>query len=204
MALDRSMQNRDDAVAREAHFLRQTAGIDRKEALRTWRAEASKLLAETFTQWATDPARRARQIGQCVGELETLARQLYDRGWLVRHDLLMNLARQAIAPVAAAQAAGKISDFWPYYRASVRRFIPVNAEQVQRIARRDGSDTAHAAADLMAALSGVLAPRLASPVEAIGERHEEMRQEACKAPARSGRPKKFQAAEDATGDLFGG
>lgn len=201
MALDRQLQQRDDAVAREAYFLRQSAGIDRKEALRAWRAEAARLLGATFTHWSTDQARRQRQIGQCIAELEVLARHLYARGWLVKHETLVEMARQAIAPVATAQATGKIGDFFPYFRASVRRFVPVNADELQHTARREG---AQPAGDLMAALSGLIMPRQVSPVEALGERHAERVQEACKPAAKRGRPAKFQAAADATGDLFGG
>lgn len=201
MALDRQCQIRDDAVAREAYFLRQAGDIDRRQALRRWRAEAAELLASTFTHWAADPTRRQRQIGQCIAELEALARALFDRGWLLRHETLMATVRQAIAPVAAAQAAGKIGDFYPYFKASVRRYVPVNADDIQKTARREG---AQPAGDLMAALSGLLTARQVSPVEAIGERHAERVQESSKPAARRGRPKRFQAAADATGDLFGG
>jgi hypothetical protein len=203
MALDRQMQIRDQTVAREAQFLKAYGDVDRKEALRAWRAEAASLLGSTFTHWAAEPARRQRQIGQCIAELETMAKQLFDRGWLLKHERLVEVARKAIEPVATAQAAGKIGDFYPYFRASVLRFVPVNADDLQKAARRDGTDSAHAG-DLMAALAGVLMSRPVSPVEAIGERREEVRHEACKPHARRGRPKKFQAAEDATGDLFGG
>lgn len=204
MALDRQLQQRDAFVAREAHYLKQIGGIDRREALRAWRAEAAKLLGGTFTHWSADEARRSRQIGQCIAELEIMARQLFDRGWLLSQARLVEIAGQAIAPVAAAQAAGKIGDFHPYFRTAVRRFVPLNAEELQRTARRDGSDTAHAAGDVMAALVGALAPRQIGAVEAVGERHAERVHDASKPVARRGRPPKFKAAAEATGDLFGG
>lgn len=203
MALDRQMQIRDQQVAREAQFLKAYGDVDRRQALRAWRAEAASLLGATFTHWSADPARRQRQIGQCIAELETMAHQLFDRGWLLKHERLVEVARKAMEPVAAAQATGKIGDFFPYFRTSIRRFVPVNADELQKAARRDGSDSAHAG-DLMAVLAGVLTAKATSPVEAIGERRQEARQEACKAPARRGRPRKFQAAEEATGDLFSG
>ena len=204
MALDRQFQLREKRVAGEAYYLQQTAGIDRREALRAWREAAAKLLGDTFRHWATDPARRARQIGQCISELETMAEQLHDRGWLLSHDRLVALAAKAIAPVAAAQAAGKIGDFWPYFRAAARRFVPVNAEEIQQAARRDGADTTRTAGDVLAALAGALTAREASPVEAVGERRAESMQEASKPAAKRGRPPKFKAAAEATPDLFGG
>lgn len=200
MALDRQLQIRDAAVAREAHFLRQSVGIDRREALRAWRAEAAKLLSATFT-WPADPARRARLIGQCIGELEVLAQALFDRGWLVEQPRLLEMVRACITPIAAAQAAGKIADFWPYFRRSVRAYVPVNAEELQRVSRRDGATASQWAASALAVASGLLAAPKVSPVEAIGERRAEARQASGNAPAR-GRPRKFKAAEDATLPLF--
>lgn len=201
MALDRQLQIRDDAVAREAYFLKQNAGIERRQALRAWRAAAAELLAETFT-WPTDPAKRSRLIGQCVGELEVMARQLFDRGWLLKEERLLEVARTCITPVAAAQTAGKIGDFWPYFRAAVRKFVPVHAEELQRLSRREGG--AVGAADVFAAIAGVIGQRPAvTATEAIGERQAERMHEACKPAARRGRPPKFRAAAEATGDLFG-
>lgn len=197
MALDRQLQIRDDAARREAHFLRQAGGVERREALRAWRTEAAQLLGSTFTHWAADPARRQRQIGQCIAELEVLARHLFDRGWLLKHETLLSMAREAITPVAAAQAAGKIGDFYPYFRAAIRRYVPVNADEIQHTARREG---AQPAGDLMAALSGLLTARQASPVEAIGERHAERMHESSKPAARRGRPRKDTGA--GTLDLF--
>lgn len=201
MALDRQLQIRDDGVAREAYFLRQNAGIERRDALRSWRAAAAKLLGESFT-WPEDTRQRTRLIGQCVSELEVMARQLFDRGWLLKEERLLEVARTCIAPIATAQAAGKIGDFWIYFRTAVRRFVPIHAEQLQRLARREGG--AVGAADVFAVLAGAMSARPAvTATEAIGEHHAERVQAACTPPAKRGRPKKFQAAEDATGDLFG-
>ncbi|MBC8009971.1 MAG: hypothetical protein H7067_07730 [Burkholderiales bacterium] len=201
MALDRQFQIRETVVGREAHFLKQHGGVDRAVALRNWRRDAANLLQATLS-WPTDASRRTRLIGQCIGELEGMSRQLYDRGWLLQQDRLLEVARTCLAPIAAAQAAGKIDDFWPYFRASVRRFVPLHAEELQRLARQTGGVVG--AADVFAALSGVITERAAvTPVEAIGARHAERVQDACKPPTRRGRPPKFRAAAEATGDLFG-
>jgi hypothetical protein len=169
--------------------------------LRNWRSAAAHLLQTTLT-WPTDASRRTRLIGQCISELEVLSRQLYDRGWLLQQDRLLEVAKTCLAPIAAAQAAGKIEDFWPYFRASVRRFVPLHAEELQRLARQTRGVVG--ASDVFAALSGVITERPAiTPVEAIGDRHAERVQDARKPAARRGRPPKFRAAAEATGDLFG-
>jgi hypothetical protein len=200
MALDRQLQIRDDAVAREAHFLKQSADIERKAALRSWRAAAAKVLGDAFT-WPADPARRAKLIGQCTGELEVMAQHLFDRGWLLKEDRLIAMVETCIAPIAAAQVAGKIADFWPYFRSAVRRHVPVNADEIQHEARRVGG--AVSAADVFAGLSGLLQRPAITATEAIGERRAEARQEACKPAARGrGRPRKIIGEE--TLSLFEG
>lgn len=203
MALDRQLQIRDAEVAREAHYLRQFGGVDRRQALIEWRSEAASLLRASFT-WPADAARRERLIGQCLGELEVLARALFERGWLLKQPRLMEMVRACIQPIAAAQAAGKIADFWPYFRRSVRAYVPMHAEEIQHTARRDGVTASQWATDALALASGLLNAPAPSPVEIIGESHAARQQEACKPAAKRGRPPKFKAAADATPYLFGG
>ena len=63
----------------EARFLRERAGVDRKERLAAWREWAAKKLAAEFALPA-DPVARARLIGQCTAELERLRAWLVERG----------------------------------------------------------------------------------------------------------------------------
>jgi hypothetical protein len=190
----------------EARFLRERAGVDRKERLAAWREwAAKKLLADLAHVMPHEDAARARLIGQCTAELERMVRQLFDRGWLIEGKRLAEVVDTCLAPIAAAHRAGKVQDFWPHFRASVRRYVPINAEELQRTARRDGADAASAISGGLALALGMLtAPKAPSITEVIGERHAERVQAACKPGAKRGRPRKFQAATDATDDLFGG
>jgi hypothetical protein len=200
MALDRDVQERDgrreSLASAEARFLKERAGVDRRERLSAWREWAAKKLLAEFTHWPADPAARAKQIGQCTAELETLVRHLFERGWLLEGKRLAQVASDCLAPIAVAQRAGKIGDFFPYYRAAVRRYVGANAEEMQGMARRDGADVAQSMAGILAGVIG----RLQAPsiTEVIAERPK---QEPCTGAAR-GRPAKFKAAQSATLPLF--
>lgn len=186
----------------EARLMMDRVGLDRTERLRAWRAWAAKHLLGAFNHWPADQAARDHAVGLCIGELEVIAKHLHDREWLFNAKRLAQIVEQAVAPIAAAQAAKKIDDFFPYFRSSIRRFVGMNAEQLQQAAKRDGVDGAAAIGDILAGVLGrVKTPSL---VEDIAGRRAENRQQPCKAHARRGRPAKFQAAADATGDLFGG
>lgn len=199
MALDRDVQERDSRheslASAETRFLRERAGVERKERLAAWREWAAKKLLAEFTHWPADPAARARQIGQCTAELEVLVRQLFDRGWLIEGKRLAQVVSDCLAPIAAAQRAGKVGDFYIYLKSSVRRYVGANAEEIQRAARRDGSEIAQTMSTILAGVIG----RLQAPsiTEVIAEKPQ---QAPCK-PAARGRPLKCNAPE---GDLLPG
>jgi hypothetical protein len=202
MALDRGLQKRDDREAArieaERRYLMERAGVDRAERLHAWRAWLHAKLIKDFT-WPSDPAAAARLRGQCIAEIEIIARQLFDRGWLIEGKRLADLVSQCLAPIAAAQKAGKIADFYPYFRSAVRRFVPVNAEEIQHQARREGADLAsQSIGHVMVGLINQL--RAPSLTEVVGA-HAPTVQVASKAVAR-GRPRKFQAAIDSTPELL--
>ncbi|MEY4489711.1 MAG: hypothetical protein RIQ79_2219 [Verrucomicrobiota bacterium] len=197
MALDRDVQERDArreslAVA-EARFLRERAGVDRRERLAAWREWVAKKLIADFILPA-DPAKRDRLIGQCTAELEVLVRQLFDRGWLIEGKRLAQVVGDCLAPIAAAQQAGKIGDFYPYFRSSVRRYVGANAEEIQQATRRDGAE---AGAISIGAVMAGLVGRIAGPsiVEVVGDRASYV-QPSEKAIARGrGRPHKVTGSE---------
>jgi hypothetical protein len=186
----------------ETRFLRERAGVDRKERLAAWREwAAKKLIAELALPEA--PGARERLVGQLIAELERLVRALFDRGWLIEGRRLRDVVSAFLAPIATQQRAGKIGDFYPYFVAARRRFVGVNAEELQQAARQDGADAGTAFAGGLAMALGML-QALGQPslTEVIAER----RQDRCNVsagPVRRGpgRPRKDTGA--GTGDLFG-
>lgn len=135
---DRDDRAREQAAADEA-WLRERVGIDPAERLQSWDRWLRGKLA-TSLAWPKDEAARARLMGQCAAEVTVLAKQLRGRGWLLDGKALASHVEALLAPIGKAQREGKVGDFWPYFRASVSRYVGANAEEIQQHARRVGAD----------------------------------------------------------------
>lgn len=173
MSLDRGMLNRAarEAAADQAEtiYLRETAGIDRAVAIRRWRGRLRATLLKELS-WPEDETRRERLLAKCATEMEVIARQLYSRGWLVNEQRLGELVKGCIKPIAEAQRAGQIREFWPYFSRSVRVYVGINAESIQQQARRDGADVASSMGSIISTLGlGGLAKPTPSLTEIIAE-----------------------------------
>lgn len=139
--LDDREDRRTEEVDADDRWLRESAGVDPAERLLAWDRWLKRTLVQTL-QWPTDTTRREKLVGQCAAEITIVARQLHGRGWLLDGDALARLTRAFLGPIAQAQRAGKVDDFWPYFRASVGRYVGAHAEEIQALSRRCGSDTA--------------------------------------------------------------
>lgn len=172
---DRDGQNTATQAA-DDQWLRATADIDPEERRAAWRRWLWRHL-EKELQWPADKATRDRLIGQCCQELTTLVRQLHGRGWLLDGAALAEHVRACLAPLATAQKKGAVGDFYPYFRATVRRYVGAHAETIQAQARRTGADEgAQTMAGALAALGiGTAKPRAKSLTEVIAERETEAR-----------------------------
>lgn len=171
----RLVEDREDRIREEAGaeelWLRERAGIEPAERLQSWdRWLKRKLLAALV--WPEAPAARERLLGQCAAEMTVLARQLRGRGWLLDGKALAAHIDAVLAPIGKAQRAGKVGDFWPYFRAAVSRYVGANAEEIQQFARRSGAD--EAVQSIGAILGGLRVVREASMVELLSDRAEEI------------------------------
>lgn len=173
--VDREDRAEDEAAAEDL-WLRERAGIDPEERRESWRRWLRKEL-ETRLQWPSDEAAKARLIGQSMAELTTLARQLRGRGWLLDGKALAVHVRELLEPVGKAQRAGKVGDFWPYFRAAVRTYVGAHAEEIQAHARRTAADVGTTSfADALAGL-GIgkgSAPRGPSMTEIVADRGDQI------------------------------
>jgi len=147
---------RDERAQQEAEaddrWLRERGGIDPEERRASFYRWVRGLLLKTFT-WPTDDARREKLLGQCASELTIMVRQLRGRGWLLDGETLAGEVKACLTPIGAYQRAGKIDDFWPYFRAGVRRYVEANADRIQAVARSTRADEAtQTMADVMAGL----------------------------------------------------
>lgn len=175
--LDERDNRRNDQSEADDRWMREGAGIDPAERLLRWDGWLVSTLAKTL-QWPADPGRREKVIRQCAAELTVVAKQLRGRGWLLDGEALAGHVRALLAPVAAAQKAGKIGDFWPYFRAAVGRYVGANAEEIQAHARRSGAEEgAQSMAAVLAGL-GISTARLRGPslTELLADRGGEVAQ----------------------------
>lgn len=172
MSLDRQFQIREEENAREAHFLQQSAGIDRTAAIRRWRGRCRATLLRDL-QWPADETRRDRLVLRCVNDLETIARHVYQRGWLLKEDRLGELVKDCIRPITEAQRAGKVRDLYPYFKAAVERYVGMNAEEIQQSAKRSGADVATSMEALVAGLGRVIGTPAPTITEILAERGDQ-------------------------------
>jgi len=86
---------------------------------------------ETRLDWAWAGAIHARRIEQCRIELEGLVLALWRRGWMLDGQRLAGRVRDALDDVAKAQRAGRVREFWPFFKSVVDRFVGINAEEIR-------------------------------------------------------------------------
>lgn len=139
--MDERDERRSEQQAADDNWLRERAGIDPDERRELWRRWLRKTLEQSL-QWPAKADARDRLIGQCMAELTMLARQLRGRGWLLEGPALAVHVKAILEPIAKAQRAGKIKDFWPYFGEAVSRYVGAHAEEIQAHARRTGADEA--------------------------------------------------------------
>lgn len=160
----------DDA---DALWMLERAGIDPAKRLQSWDRWIRVVLAETLV-WPKDDAGRHRLLGQCAAEMTVVAKQLRGRGWLLDGKALAAHVHAVLEPIGKAQRAGKVGDFWPYFRSSVARYVGANAEEIQREAKRTGAD--EGAQSIGAILGGLSILQAASMTELLATRAGEVAQ----------------------------
>lgn len=138
-------------------------------------------LAERL-DWAWAGAQREKRLEQCRLYLERVVLDLWRRGWLLDGKALAQRLRGLLEVVGAQQRAGKVRAFWPYFRASVDRYVGVNSEEIQDEARRVGAHMGQMLADVLkkssARASGDSLPELLArrAAEVAGAKAETLRE----------------------------
>lgn len=101
-------------------------------------AWVSRQLA-TKLDWTWAGAAKAKRIEQCRVYLERLVLEMWRRGWMLDGKRLAAHIESVLDSVGAYQRAGKVVEFWPYFRACVDRYVGANAEEIRAEAMRAGS-----------------------------------------------------------------
>jgi len=200
--LERRRSQTDRLTEADNRWLRERGGIDPAERLILWDNWIRKLLEKVLV-WPKAESARLRLQGQCAAELKVMVRQLAGRGWLLDGHVLAQHVRALLEPIGEAQRAGKVEDFWPFFRASVSRYVGTNAEEIQQDARRSGGDEGVQAIGSL--LGGVInqLQRGPSMVELLNQRAGEIAQ--AKADLREkakARKAACKAAADRQQELF--
>lgn len=146
MSLESFMADRETLAGRAQDMAR------RDEAARSWMAtgtpEAVRLLRfdgwmrlelTARIDWAWAGAMKAKRIEQCRSELERLVLELWRRGWMLDGKRLAAHIKDALDDVAAAQRAGRVKDFWPFFQSVVARYVGINAEEIRAEAMQVGA-----------------------------------------------------------------
>ena len=121
-----------------------------------------RLELETRLDWAWAGAQRERRIEQCRIQLERIVLDLWRRGWMLDGKALAARIVGVLDTIGAYQRAGKVADFWPYFVASVNRYVGANAEEIQDQARSIGAQMGGLMALLKKPTEGPTLPELAA------------------------------------------
>ncbi len=126
--------NRDDTdvlawlnqgVAPEVRLLKFDAWLARELAVRL--------------DWAWAGEAKARRIEQCRVYMERLVLEMWRRGWMLDGKRLAKHLQTVLDNIGNYQRAGKVAEFWPYFRACVDRYVGGNAEEIRAEAMRAGA-----------------------------------------------------------------
>lgn len=128
--------------------------------------EAERLLA--FEAWCrrqiqarlrlpADPTAKARRTGQCLVEIKGMLLDLFKRGWLLDGARLAPHVITVLDDVGAAQSAGRVREFWPFFKSAVRTYVGRNAEELRSESQRAGNIANMVLADITRNLPTIVA-----------------------------------------------
>ncbi len=129
----------------------------------------AKLVQRIDWTWAGDAEAQGRRIHQARNYVERMVLALWRRGWLLDGS---RLARHILTPldtIAEYQKRGTIKEFWPYFCATIDRYVGVNSEEIQVEAKQAGAAVTQA----MSQLTAILARKGPSLPELLAQRASE-------------------------------
>jgi hypothetical protein len=124
----------DDAVDLGSAVLPQrwmTTGRPPEERLALFDAWVERQLV-LHIDWTWAHPHQVKRIKQCRAELERLVLELWRRGWMLDGRRLGAHLVGVLERIGRYQRDGKVADFWPYFQATVRRYVGLNAEEIRQ------------------------------------------------------------------------
>jgi len=89
--------------------------------------------------WKWAGAAKDKRMQQCRIQIDTMILALWRRGWMLDGRRLADRITEMLHSIGKAQRAGQVHDFWPYFKASVSRYVGLNAEEIQAEAMSAGA-----------------------------------------------------------------
>jgi hypothetical protein len=124
-------------------------------------------LAERL-DWAWAGSAKEKRIEQCRIQIDSMVMDLWRRGWMLDGRRLADRITGMLDAIGKAQRGGQVRDFWPYFKASVDRYVGLNAEEI----REEALDAGAAVGDVFKQLLKG-APEAPSLPELVAQRHQE-------------------------------
>jgi hypothetical protein len=85
--------------------------------------------------WPGTQAMQRKLVEQCRVKVERLVIDLWRRGWLLDGRRLADHITAALDDIGAAQRAGRVQEFWPFFCRVIDRYVGINSEEIQAEAR---------------------------------------------------------------------
>ena len=150
---------------------------------------------QTRLEWGWAGAHAEKRQFQARQKVCGMVIELWRRGWMLDGQRLARHIEKMLDAIGTYQRAGKVLRFWPYFEASVERYVGLHAEEIQAEAMSAG-----AAVDqvLLRALSA-RRPEAAPLPELLAQRAQETLREKVN---RQKRQQARQDGEQSQGDLF--
>ncbi|HZP61118.1 MAG TPA: hypothetical protein VFB27_12410 [Opitutaceae bacterium] len=136
--------------------------------------------------WCWAGTGKHRRIEQCRLLLEGLVLDLWKRGWMLDGRALKKHLDACLDDAAAAQKAGRVKEFWPFFSAIVNRYVGTNAEELKMEAISAGAYVGQ----IVSRLGISASPQAPTLPDLVAQRHDETLREKLARKRRKDRVKK--------------
>jgi hypothetical protein len=82
-------------------------------------------------EWTWAGASKEKRLEQCRLQINGMVLDLWRRGWMLDGHRLGLRINDMLDRIGNMQRAGHILDFWSYFKATVDRYVGLNAEEIQ-------------------------------------------------------------------------
>lgn len=140
-------------------------------------------------RWPSNPARKARQVGQVAAFIQVAVADLGKRGWLFRPPELAKMITDQLEHVAAYQRAGDVRDLYKYLERAWHNWTGRKAEELAEAARVQDVHVAHMSRRLPPSMGEIVLQNLEAKNReiqagrALRRAARSARKGACSAPA---------------------